>query len=393
MYELKPFTPIGRVDFRHDNRLFGIRPADRLHHIYCLGKTGTGKSHLLINMALDDIYKNHGLCVIDPHGDTVEAILGSIPASRKKDVVYFNATDRTALPAFNPLHNIPEQQRQLVASEMITTFSKLFADAWGSKLERILRMAILTLLEYPKGTLLDVNSLLTDLEFRYKVLQHTQNPLILSFWKAEYNLYSTATQASSILPILNKIGVLLENDILRGIFGRQESISFENCMNDNKIVLVNLAKGIVGEDVATVLGSFIITNIQNAALRRASIPIEQRKPFYLFIDEAQNFVSTSFASMLPQVRKYGLALFLANQHLDQLEPDTRSSILANAGTIICFKIGYSDAKIMEKEFYPKFNYDDFISLPRYHIYIKLSINGAQSKGFSGVTLKKLGGNS
>ncbi len=389
MYELKSFTPIAKTNWHNQNKLFGIKPADRLHHIYCLGKTGMGKSHLLINMALDDIYKNHGFCVLDPHGDTVEAILRQIPDNRKQEVIYFNATERTALPAFNPLYNIPETQRQLVASEMITTFSKLFADAWGSKLERILRMAILSIMEYPQGSLLDINALLTDLEFRYKVLSHTNNPYILSFWKTEYNLYSSAAQASAILPILNKIGVLLENDILRGIFGQQQSISFEECMNSNKIVLCNLSKGMIGEDVSTVLGSFIITSIQNAAMRRAAIPIDKRQPYYLFIDEAQNFVSTSFASMLPQVRKYGLGLFLTNQHLDQLEADTRNAILGNVGTLISFQVGLNDAKILEKEFYPKFTYDDFISLPRFNIYIKLSIDGQQSKGFSAVTVESL----
>jgi hypothetical protein len=161
-------------------------------------------------------------------------------------------------------------------------------------------------------------------------------------------------------------------------------------MNQSKIVLCNLSKGIVGEDVATVLGSFIITNIQNAAMRRATIPVERRKPFYLFIDEAQNFVSTSFASMLPQVRKYGLGLFLTNQHLDQLEVETRNAILGNAGTLIVFQVGLVDAKIMEKEFYPKFTYDDFVSLPLYHIYIKLLIDGTQSKGFSATTLQCFG---
>jgi type IV secretory pathway TraG/TraD family ATPase VirD4 len=387
MYELKPFTPIAKTNWRNHNTLFGIKPADRLHHIYCLGKTGTGKSHLLINMALDDAHKGHGFCVLDPHGDTVEDIASRIPDHRKKDVIYFNATDRNNLPAFNPLHGIQEQQRQLVASEMITTFSKLFSDAWGSKLERILRMAILTLLEYPQGTLLDINILLTDLEFRYKVLQHTNNPYILSFWKTEYSLYSSSSQATAILPILNKIGVLLENDILRGIFGQQKSISFEDCMNGNKIVLCNLSKGVIGEDVSTVLGSFIITNIQNATMRRAAVSIDQRKPFYLFVDEAQNFVSTSFASMLPQVRKYGLGLFLTNQHLDQLEPDTRNAILGNAGTLIVFCVGLADAKIMEKEFYPRLTYDDFIGLPRYNVYIKLLIDGMQSKGFSAVTVE------
>jgi hypothetical protein len=386
MYDLKPFTPIGKTNWRNHNQLFGIKPADRLHHIWVLGKTGMGKSHLLINMALDDIYKDQGVCVIDPHADTVRAIVRAIPVHRKADVVLFNAANINALPAFNPLSNVPEHQRQLVASEMISVFKRLFLDAWGSKMEYILRFAILTLLEYPHGTLLDINKLLVDKAFRTTVLQTISNPYINSFWEKEYELYSASTLATTIMPILNKVGVLLANDTLRGIFGQQGGISFEQCMNDGKIVLCNLSKGVIGEDVAIVLGSFITTSIQVAAMRRAVLPIEKRKPFYVYIDEAQNFVSSSFATMLPQVRKFGIGLFLANQHLDQLEPDTRSAILANFGTIIVFRIGLEDAKIMEKQFYPVFTFDDFTSLPRYHIYLKLLIDGTESKGFSAVTV-------
>jgi type IV secretory pathway TraG/TraD family ATPase VirD4 len=387
MYDLKPFTPIGKTNWRNHNQLFGIKPADRLHHIYCLGKTGSGKSHLLINMALDDIYKAQGVCVLDPHSDTITALLARIPEHRKKDVIYFNATDLNALPGFNPLHGVPEHQRQLVASEMITTFKKLFLESWGNKLEYILRFALITLLQYPEATLLDITPLLTDVSFRSKVLQYVQDPFVKSFWEKEYNLYSASAQASSILPILNKIGVLLASDTLRGIFGQQQSISFEQCMNEKKILLCNLSKGVIGEDVSTVLGSFIITSLQMSAMRRATIPVADRTPFYVFVDETQNFVSTSFASMLPQVRKYGLALFLTNQHLDQLEPETRNAILANFGTLITFRIGLEDAKIMAKEFYRVFTYDDFISLPKYHIYIKLLIDGTESKGFSAVTVE------
>src|ERR1700761_2136227 len=190
MYDFRQFTPIGKTNWRNHNQLFGIMPADRLHHVYCIGKTGMGKSHLLANMALDDIYKGHGVCVLDPHSDTITAILRRIPEHRKKDVMYFDATDRQALPAFNPLHCVPEDQRQLVASEMVTTFKRLFLDAWGSKMERTLRVAILTLLDYPQGSLLDVHRLLVDADFRARVLEHTKNPYIISFWKTEYNLNS-----------------------------------------------------------------------------------------------------------------------------------------------------------------------------------------------------------
>lgn len=345
-----------------------------------------GKSHLLLNMALDDIYKGYGVCVLDPHSDTVVGILNRIPEHRKKDVVYFDATNKSTLPAFNPLHNVAEDQRQLVASEIVTTFKRLFLDAWGSKLEYVLRFAILTLLSYPGATLLDINVLLLDKDFRKKVLEQVYDQYIISFWEKEYDLYSASTQASTILPILNKIGVLIANDTLRGIFGQQQNISIEQCMNENKIVLCNLSKGVIGEDVSTVLGSFLITIIQATAMRRATLPVHERIPFYLFIDEAHSFISTTFATMLSQVRKFGVGLFLTHQYLDQLEPETRSAILGNVGTIICFCLGLTDAKTMEKEFYPVFTYDDFASLPKYYIYLKLMIDGTESKGFSAVAL-------
>lgn len=385
---MKPFTPIGKTNFRNHNQLFGIKPADRLHHIYCLGKTGMGKSHLLINMALDDIIKGNGVCVLDPHSDTVTAILRRIPEYRKKDVVYFDATDKSNLPAFNPLYNIAEDQRQLVASEIITTFKRLFLDAWGSKLEYILRFAILTLLSYPGATLLDINALLLDKDFRAKVLEHIHDQFIIAFWVQEYNGYSASTQASTILPILNKIGVLIANDTLRGIFGQQESMSFEQCMKEQKIVLCNLSKGAMGDDASTLLGSFLITIIQATAMRRAVLSVHERTPYYLYIDEAHSFISTTFATMLSQIRKFGVGMFLTHQYLDQLEPETKSAVLGNVGTVICFRLGLPDAKTMEKEFYPVFSYDDFATLPKYNIYLKLSIDGTESKGFSATTLAK-----
>lgn len=337
-------------------------------------------------MCLDDIYKGHGVCVIDPHADAVSEILAKIPESRTQDIVLFDATNMTALPAFNPLHNVPPEQRQLVASEMVNTFKSLFLDAWGSKMEYLLRFTLITLLQYERATLLDIQRLLTDKEFRAEVLQTINDAYILHFWKNEYDLYTNSAQATAILPILNKVGVLLSNDRLRGIFGQRGSISFEQCMNERKIVLVNLSKGEIGEDACVLLGSFITTTIQHAAMRRASMPIEQRIPFYLYTDEAQNFVSSSFAGMLPQVRKFGLGLFLCTQHLAQLEPETRSAILGNFGSIISFRLGLEDAKLMAQQFHPMFTYEDFISLPKYHIYIKLLIDGTQSKGFSAVTL-------
>ncbi|QKJ32441.1 ATP-binding protein [Mucilaginibacter mali] len=386
MYELKPFTPIARTNWRNDNRLFGIKPKDRLHGMLVIGKSGMGKSQLLVNMALDDIVKGNGICVLDPHGQVSEMIKRRIPRERLKDVIDFDAANADALPAFNPLHGVPEHQRELVASEMVATFKKLFDDAWGSKMERTLRMSCLTLLQYPNSTLLDIHPLLTDSAFRAEVLQAVSDPHVLAFWNREFGLPAAGAQAAAILPILNKVGVLLSNRTLRGIFGRQGGISLERCMNEGKIVLCNLPKGVIGQDVAGVLGSFLISGIQNAAMRRVNVPAGELKPFYLFIDECHNFLSASFASMLPEVRKFGVGIFLAHQYLDQLAPDIRTSVLNSVGSIICFRIGFSDAKVMEKEFYPTFGYEDFVNLPLYHIYIKLLIDGSESKGFSAVTL-------
>ncbi|TCC93697.1 ATP-binding protein [Pedobacter frigiditerrae] len=385
VYEYHPFTPIARTNWRNRDQLFGIKQLDRLQHIYCLGKTGTGKSTLLVNMALDDIYKGNGICVIDPHADTVNTLIKKIPEHRKEDVVYFDATNLDTPPTFNPLYNVPEHQRQLVASEMVLTLKKIFHENWGNKLEYILRFSILTLLDYPDATLLDIHALLVDKEFRSMILKYVKNPYTHSFWATEYNAYTPSVQASQIMPILNKIGIFLANDTLRVIMGGHKSISIEQCMNDNKILLCNLSKGEIGEDISTILGSFLTTCIQTNAMRRAEKPLNERMQFYLYIDEAHSFLSSSFATMLSEVRKYGVGLFLTHQHLEQLEDGVRSAVLGNVGTIICFRLGLKDAKVMEREFYPTFNHEDFINLPRYNIYIKLLIDGTSSKGFSAIT--------
>lgn len=386
MYRHHPFTPIGITNWRNSNTLFGIKPHDRLQHIYCLGKTGVGKSTLLINMALDDINKGHGVCVIDPHGDTSEAIIKQIPDHRKQDVIYFNATDQKHLPGFNPLHRIPEHERHLVASEIVLTFKKIWLDSWGPRLEYILRFAILTLLEYPTATLLDVQPLLLDKAFRSLVLQFTTNEQILSFWFNEYDKYPSSLKADAIMPILNKVGVFQANKLLREIVSQQKGISLDAVINTRQILICNLSKGLIGDDVSTILGGLITTGIQTASMRRAQLPIESRTPFYAYIDEAHSFVSTSFATMLSEIRKYNVGLFLTHQYLDQLTSDVRSAILGNVGTLISFRLGASDAKVMAEEFYPVFTREDFINLPKYSIYLKLLIDGTTSAPFSANTL-------
>ncbi len=385
MYEYHPFTPIGITNFRNQNKLFGIKPKDRLQHIYCLGKTGVGKSTLLQNMALDDIHKGYGVIVIDPHSDTAETILRAIPEHRKQDVIYFDATSPEPL-GFNPFADVPVAQRHLVASEIVITFKKLWFSSWGPRMEYILHYAVLTLLEYQGATLLDIQPLLLDKTFRNMVLHFTDNAQILSFWHNEFDTYSATLRTDAIMPILNKAGVFNANATLRGIVGQQTGLSLDTVLSESKILICNLSKGLIGETVSTLLGSILTTTIQMAAMRRASIPEGERKLCFLYLDEAHSFMSSSFATMLSEVRKYGLGLFLTHQYLEQLEEEVQNAVLGNVGTIICFRLGTSDAKVMEQEFYPLFSHDDFVNLPKYHIYVKLLIDGTTSKGFSAKTI-------
>ena len=378
----KPFTPIGYTNFRHRHQLFGIKLQDRFNHIYAIGKTGTGKTTLLLNMIVDDIYKRYGVCLIEPHGDACLKLLKHIPTHLKQDVIYFDATNLSQPIGFNPLHNVPVEQRHLVASELVLAFKKIWADSWGPRLEYVLRLCLLTLLEYPTATLLDIHPLLVDQAFRNLVLQFTDNLAINTFWHEEFAKYPATFKAEVIMPILNKAGVFNSNVILKGIMGQPKGISVEEIMNDGKILICNLSKGIIGEDVSQILGSLLTTAIQTAAMRRANLTEHDRKPFMVFIDECHSFISSSFVTMLSEVRKYKIGLYLTHQYLDQLPEDVYKAILGNAGTLISFRLGAADAKVMEQEFYPIFKQDDFINLPKFNIYLKLLIDGTTSRPFS-----------
>jgi len=382
----KPFTPIGYTNFRNKHQLFGIKLQDRFSHVYALGKTGTGKTTLLLNMAIDDIYKGYGVCLIEPHGDACLKLLQNIPERRKQDVVYFDATDPTHHIGFNPLYDVPLEERHLVASEIVLSFKKIWEDSWGPRLEYILRYAILTLLEYPTATLLDIQPLLLDQAFRNLVLQFTENSAIRSFWHNEFDKYPTSLRTEAILPILNKAGVFHANATLKGIVGQQQGISIEVIISTNKILICNLGKGIIGEDVSQILGSLLTTGIQMAAMRRAKLQEQKRQPFMVFIDEFHSFITTSFATILSEVRKYKMGMFLTHQYLDQLPEEVQKALLGNVGTIISFRLGTNDAKVMKEEFYPVFTVEDFINLPKFNIYLKLLIDGAASKAFSSTTI-------
>lgn len=379
-------TPIGTTNFRNHNQPFGIKETDRFGHIYCIGKTGVGKSTLLLNMAISDIQQGKGIAIIDPHGDISDQVLQFIPKERIQDVIYFNAGDSKYPIGFNPLHNIAPEYHHLAASGLISTFKKIWAESWGPRLEYILRFCLLSLLHYPTATLLDIQRFLTDYAFRSTVLQHVTDPDILRFWYTEFDKYPPSLKAEAISPILNKTGIFISSSILRNIVGQPESsFSIPDVMNTGKILICNLSKGKIGEDAAALLGSVLVSAAQLAALQRAAIPEAQRRPFFLYVDEMHSFVSLSFADILSEARKYKLALFLTHQYIEQIAEAIRSAIFGNVGTLIAFRVGAADAKVLEQELAPVFAEDDLISLPRYAIYIKLMIDGATSRPFSAVT--------
>lgn len=378
-------TPIGRTDWRNSNQPFGIKDADRLGHLYCIGKTGTGKSTLLLNMAISDVERGKGLCVIDPHGDLAETILHYVPERRIRDVIYFNAADEDYAIAFNPLAGVRQNEYSLVASAIVGTFKKVWADSWGPRLEHILRHAVISLLHYPTGTLLDIQRLLTDPVFRSIVLAYVSDTAVLSFWRNEFEKYAPGMRSEVIAPILNKTGILAASPILRGIVGRpKSSFQMKDVLDSSKILICNLAKGRIGEDVSAFLGAMILTAIQSAAFSRAQ---GNRTPFYIYVDEMQSFVTLSFVDVLAEARKYGLSLFMAHQYIEQLDERIRSAVFGNVGTLISFRVGAADAEYLAREFHPLFKEDDLVNLPRYSMYLKLMIDGATSKPFSATTLQ------
>ena len=384
---MKDLTPLGITNFRNSKQPFGIHDTDRMGHIYVIGKTGVGKSTLLLNMAISDAEKGKGFCIIDPHGDIAETILHYIPQERIHEVIYFNPQDIEYPIGFNPLKGVHPNHHHLVAAGLISTFKKIWAESWGPRLEYILRFCLLTLLDYPDATLLDIQPLLTDPAFRNRVLSYTNNQHVLSFWKQEFEKYPPALKAEAITPILNKTGIFLSCIPLRNIVGQKtRSFNMQQVLDEGKILIANLSKGTIGEDASAILGSILVTSIQLAALYRVTQSEHERKPFYLYVDEMHSFVSLSFADILAEARKYRLSLFLTHQYIEQLHEKIRAAIFGNVGTFISFRIGATDAEYVAKEFTPSFDESDFVSLPKYHMYIKLMIDGATSKPFSAITL-------
>jgi CxxC-x17-CxxC domain-containing protein len=376
-------TTFAETTFRNRKLKFGIKTDDRRRHMYLIGKTGMGKSTILENMIVADIRAGHGVAVVDPHGDLAEKVMQFIPAERIKDIIYFNPTDTEFPVAFNIVEAVDQKVRHLVASGLIGVFKKLWADSWGPRLEYILRNAILAVLDYPNSTLLSVIQMLSDKNYRKKVMAEVKDPVVKAFWLKEFAGYADKFASEAVSPIQNKVGQFLSSSLIRNIVGQtQSSIDVRKAMDEGKILILNLSKGHIGEDNSALLGAMMITKIQLAAMSRVDIPEKERRDFYLYIDEFQNFSTESFATILSEARKYRLNLIIAHQYMEQLTDEVKAAVFGNVGTLVAFRVGAVDAEELVKEFTPIFEEEDILNLPKYEFYIKLMIDGVASSPFS-----------
>lgn len=382
--------PLGRTTSHTSGVRFGIRQADRRQHVYVIGQTGTGKSTLLKNMAIHDMREGQGIALIDPHGELVEDILNFVPRQRTNEVVYFNPSDVENPIGLNILEAKSENEKQLVASALISVFKHLWKDFWGPRLEHVFHNAILALMDTPNSTLIGVYRMLADDNYRRDVVSRVKDPIVRLFWEKDFAEYPPQFRKEVASPIQNKIGQLLTSTPLRNIVGQTKStIDLRYIMDNKRIFLVNLAKGRIGEDKANLLGSVLVTKLYLAALERQTLPEEVRRDFYLYIDEFQNFSTDVFPSILSEARKYRLNLTLAHQYTHQLSDNVKYAVLGNVGTLIAFRVGSIDAKELALEFLPTFNEHDLECSANHHVYLKLMIDGQRSLPFSAETLPPL----
>ena len=337
-------------------------------------------------MTISDIYSPYGFALIDPHGDYAQDTLARIPKERIKDVVYFNPADMEFPIAFNPMEVQDKKLKTHTCSELIGVLTRMF-DSWGPRLEYILRYSILALLDYPDSTMLDITRILTDSQFRAKVIKHIEDPVVKNFWTVEFSSWNSKFASEAVAPVLNKVGAFTANPLVRNIIGQKKSsFNIRKIMDENKILIVNLSRGLVGEDNAALLGSLLVTKIQLAAMSRADVPASQRTPFYLYVDEFQNFATDSFATILSEARKYGLNLTVANQYIAQMLPQVKDAIFGNVGSIVAFRTSADDARTMQKYFEPKFTEYDLVHMHNRHFVINMTIEGEKVPAFSAITL-------
>ncbi len=375
------------TNWRQTNRRFGIKQPDRLSHTYIIGKTGTGKTTLLETLALQDICSGGGLAVIDPHGDLADRLAARVPDWRKNQFVYLNAPDVEQPYGYNPLRRVRKDKIPLAASGLMEAFKKLWSEAWGVRMEHILRNSLYALLEHGHATLPDILRMFTDKSFRFEVIRQITNPQVREFWLREFPGYNPRYRQETIAPIQNKVGAFLSDPRLNRILTAPPiDLHIRQIMDQGKILIVNLAKGRLGEDSSNLLGALLVTTIALAAFSRSELDESARRPFYLYVDEFQSFTTLAVANMISELRKFKVGLILSHQHLHQLEPDVRHAVLGNAGTIVTFRLGPEDARLFAQEFEPVFEPLDLINLPNHDIYLKLMVNGTPCRPFSARTL-------
>jgi|688.fasta_scaffold28989_4 hypothetical protein len=382
---------LGTAVVNHKSQVFGILKEDRRKHLYILGKTGMGKTTLLENMILQDIYNGYGVCFLDPHGDSSEFILNRIPKHRQNDVVYLNPADLENPVGLNILESDQGQESYLIASSLMAVFYRIWAGTWSSRMEYILNNTLLALLETPGNTLLGVIKMLTDDQYREKIVSKLQDPLVKNFWQKEFANFNSRYRQEAISPILNKIGQFFSSELMRNILGQTKStINLREIMDGQKILIVNLSKGRLGEDNSNLFGSLLVAKLQVAAMSRVDTDENKRQDFFLYVDEFQNFTTDSFSAILSEARKYRLNLILAHQYISQLTESgnfkVKNAIFGNVGSLIAFRLGSSDASEIAKEFQPRFLPQNLISLDPAQIAVKLSVRGRVTQAFLGKTL-------
>ncbi len=389
-FDPEKITFFAKTDARGQQLPFGIKAKDRQRHMYVVGKTGMGKSTLLENMAAQDIQNGEGMAFIDPHGSAAETLLDYVPEHRVNDVIYFAPFDLANPISFNVMEDVGPDKRHLVVSGLMSTFKKIWVDAWSARMEYILTNALLALIEYPDTTLLSVNRLFADKAYRTRVVEYIKDPAVKAFWTDEFANYTDRFAAEALPAIQNKIGQFTGNPLIRNIIGQpHSSFDIRKIMDEKKILIMNLSKGLVGETNANLLGSMLTTRIYLAAMSRADLPVDQMRTmpnFYFYVDEFQSFANATFANILSEARKYHLNLIIAHQYIEQMEEDVRNAVFGNVGTTIAFRVGPFDAEVLETVFSPRFIATDLVNLGFAQIYLTLMIDGIGSQPFSATTL-------
>jgi hypothetical protein len=385
---------IGRTNYvaslEEKKFIFGIKRADRRRHLYIIGKSGVGKSKLQELFVRQDIAYGHGVCVIDPHGEFIEDILNFIPEDRIHDVCLIDPSDVEFPVSFNPLQNVDPNFKHQLTQGLIEVLHKQFGANWTPRLEHVFRFTTLALLDYPHATMRGMISMLTDRNYRQKVVEYIQDDMVKRFWAIEFADWSEKFDTDAIIPLVNKLGQFLSDPMLRNIFGQKTNkIHLDELMNTQKIILINLSKGKIGEENSSFFGSMFLTKIKQAGMARAKLEPKDRKDFYLYVDEFQNVVTDTFENILSEARKYSINLTIAHQYVSQLSPKIQRAVLGNVGSIICFRVGGEDAVTLKPEFAPIFDVKDMINLGIGEFYIKMTIDGESYDPFSAESLKVL----